>query len=79
MPQRENSNVVGLDPVEQGKWPPRRREDQLRPYLAAGKRCRFGKLTNLHDRGLYRGSEFKASARPLGFEKIDCGLKFVLC
>jgi hypothetical protein len=78
MSQRENSNVVGLDSVEHRICPSGRREDQFRPYLAAGKWCRFGKLTNLHDRGLYRGSEFKAGAWPLGFDKIDCGLKFVL-
>ena len=79
MPKRENSNMVGLDPVEHGTRPPRSWEDQLRPYLGPGERCRFRKLANLHDRGLYRRSEFKAGTRPLRFEKIECGLKFVLC
>jgi hypothetical protein len=78
MPQCENSNVVRLDPVEHRIRPPGGRQHELRSYRVAGYRSRFGKLTDLHDRGLYRRQEFKAGPRLLGFEEIDGGLKFTL-
>jgi hypothetical protein len=78
MAYRENSNVVRFDPVEHGVRPPRGRQDELGPYMAADSRRRFGELTNQHDRGFDCSRKLEASARLLGFESIDGGLEFLL-